>query len=403
MGSSLYAGVSGLNANSAQMDVIGNNLANVNSIGFKADKIIFGDILSKSIGGAGSAMQIGRGVAVSGISTQFSTGSLETTTNVTDLAIGGDGFFCVQDTDNNSYYTRAGAFNVNKDGLLVDPNGYTLQGASGEDMSVFGDLNVTNAMSAAAATSTISFGLNLNAEAETAETFNASQTIYDSLGISHTMSILFTNAGANTWDYEASLDGVAAASGGTGTLTFDATDGTLLNPADVDITFDPPSGVGGANVGTGGLVTWDFTSASAGPVTGYASTSAVNELYQDGHSAGELSGLSITTDGVITGYFTNGEIESIGKVLLSSFKYPGGLTKAGSNLFVETIESGEPISGNPGEQGLGEIISNALEMSNTDTATEFINMITAQRAYQANAKVITTTDSMMSELMNIKR
>lgn len=404
MGSSLYAGVSGLNASSQQMDIIGNNLANVNSIGYKADKIYFGDILSKSIGGAGGAIQVGRGVSVNGISTQFNTGSLETTTNVTDLAIGGNGFFKVLDSDDAAYYTRAGAFHVNKDGLLVDSNGYTLQGASGPNMGVLGDLNVNSAMSAAEATTTISFGMNLDAEAIAGETFNASQIIYDSLGISHTIDIALENTGSNTWDYTATLNGDAATAGGTGTLTFDAGDGRLLTPAaDLSITFDPPSGAGGADVGVAGVVTWDFESAAAATVTGYASPSAVNELNQDGHSSGELSGLSITTDGVITGAFTNGEVEPIGKVLLSSFKYPGGLQKAGANLFVKTIESGEPIGGNPGEQGLGEIISNALELSNTDTATEFINMIIAQRAYQANAKVITTTDAMMSELMNIKR
>lgn len=405
MGSSLYAGVSGLNASTQQMDVIGNNLANVNSIGYKADKINFGDILSKSIGGAGASMQVGRGVAVNGISTQFNTGSLETTTNVTDLAIGGDGFFKVMDSDGGAYYTRAGAFHVNKDGLLVDSNGYTLQGVSGEDMGVFGDLNVTSAMSAAEETTTLSFGINLDAEATVGEVFNASQNIYDSLGISHTVDVAFTAAGANTWDYTISIDGGADVAAPGSQFVFDPTDGTLTTPApgtDVVMDFGDPL-PNGATIGVAGVVTWDFASLSAAPVTGYASPSAVNELNQNGHSSGELSGLSITTDGVITGFFTNGEIESIGKVLLSSFKYPGGLQKAGSNLFVKTIESGEPIGGNPGEQGLGEIISNALEMSNTDTATEFINMITAQRAYQANAKVITTTDAMMSELMNIKR
>ena len=354
MGSSLYAGVSGLNASARQMDVIGNNIANVNSIGFKADTIVFADILSKSIiGGTGSSMQVGRGVAVNSVSTQFSAGSLETTTNVTDLAIGGDGFFCVQDKDDNSYYTRAGAFHVDKNGLLVDPNGYTLQGLSGADLDIPGDLNVTNAMSVAEETSNVAFSMNLDAEALAGDTFNTSQIVYDSLGIDHTMEFEFTRAAApNTWDYTVTLDNAITGTPSITQLVFDPTDGTLTTPAaGVGITFSTAA-LNGANIGVGGVVTWDVDNSTTGPVTGYAGTSIVKALTQDGRPAGELSGLSITTDGVITGSFTNGEIDTIGKVLLSSFKYPGVSTRPVQIFLLKPPNQGNLLAAIPADRAL---------------------------------------------------
>jgi len=404
MGSSLFAGVSGLNASSKQMDVIGNNIANVNTVGYKSSKTYFGDILSQSMAGGGS--QIGRGVSVNDVSTQFSLGSFETTANATDLAIEGDGFFMVSDSDGGNYYTRAGAFNIDSTGYLVDVNGYKVQGynLSGSDPNTITDISLQNVQSAPEATSMVSFGLNLDAEALVDSTFNAAQTVYDSMGAAHTLETTFTKT-ALGWDFQTSLDGdetIIAQS--VGSVTFDS-DGVLATPADADVTltFAAPLD-SGATIGDElGVVTWDLTSDSAEAVTGYASTSAVTSLTSDGFSSGILQDLSVMQDGILSGFFTNGQTADVGQIVLANFANSGGLKRSGNSLFAETNASGSAIQNKPGAAGMGTINSNSLEMSNTDIATEFVNMITAQRAYQANAKVITTTDSMMSELMNIKR
>jgi flagellar hook protein FlgE len=510
MGNSLFTGLSGLNASYRQMDVIGNNIANVNTIGYRSAKIQFGDILSQSIAGGANFIQVGRGVSVSSVSTQFSPGSFETTANATDLAIDGSGFFMVNDSDGGMYYTRAGAFHLDSSGDLVDVNDYNVQGYSflGSDPNVIADISLQDIQSAAEATSIVSIGANLDAEAATGSIFNAAQTVYDSLGATHTLNTAFQRTeGSGYWGFQAYLDNnettsqpysglrfdsngvldkVYASSIGTPTITtagdgaatavvnnegqlyMDATDIVLtrgisenvwaiddnagylnmslslgtgdsddevgidldgeggadisftlsdtwaendsitfsitqteIDPADVSLTFAPLAT--GATIGSSDVITWDLAGDSANVITGYASSSAVNSLSADGGASGILVDLSITQDGIVNGFFTNGQTVDIGQILLADFSNPSGLRRMGNNLFGETITSGSAIQNIPGSAGMGEINSNSLEMSNTDIATEFINMITAQRSYQASAKVITTTDQMMSELMNIKR
>jgi flagellar hook protein FlgE len=511
MGSSLFAGVSGLNASSKQMDVIGNNIANVNTIGYRSAKIQFGDLLSQSIaGGASSFIQVGRGVSVSSIDTQFSSGSFETTANATDLAIDGSGFFMVNDGDGGKCYTRAGAFHLDSDGYLVDVNDYKVQGYSffGSDPNTITDISLQAAQSDAEATSSVSIGVNLDAEAAAGSTFNAAQTVYDSLGATHTLNTAFQKTeGSGYWGFQAYLDneattsqpysglkfdsngaldkvyassigtpaittagdGVASAvvnnegqlygdasdivltrgisenvwtiddnggylnmslSLGTGdkddevaidldgaggaditfalsdtwaendSITFSITQ-TEINAADISLTFPPLTT--GATIGSSDVITWDLAGDSADMITGYAGSSVVKSLTADGYSSGILKDLSITQEGVLSGSFTNGQTAGIGQIVLADFSNPSGLRRMGKNLFGETITSGSAVQNIPGTAGMGEINPNSLEMSNTDIATEFINMITAQRAYQASAKVVTTTDAMMSELMNLKR
>lgn len=520
MGSSLYAGISGLTASSKQMDVIGNNIANVNTVGFRAGKIHFADILSQSItGGSSTFMQVGRGVSVSDVATQFSPGSFETTANATDLSIDGDGFFIVEDADGGSYYTRAGAFHVDSDGYLVDINGFKVQGYNllSTDPNTITDLSLSNVQSSPLATSIISIGANLDSATETGEVFNAAQTVYDSQGEIHTLKMEFQKTEANGyWSCQAYLDnteatsqtcsGVKFDSNGelsnvyTSTVTGSATEGadtiyttagagtatyTINNagqlykdtaaeiiltrgadadtwtitqdggytnmsltlgtvgvddtvaidldgsggadmtltlsaagwaagdtleftisqmestPADVSLTFAALSN--GATIGSANTVTWDLAGTTAQTITGYASTSVVKALTHDGYSSGVLKSLSVTSEGILSGFFTNGQTADIGQVVLADFSNPWGLKRMGNNLFGETVTSGAAVLNNPGSAGMGDISPNSLEMSNTDIATEFINMITAQRAYQASAKIVTTTDQMMAELMNIKR
>ena len=510
MSSSLFAGISGLNASSKQLDVIGNNIANVNTIGFRAAKIHFSDILSQSITGGSSFMQIGRGVAVNNVSTQFSPGSFETTENATDLSIDGDGFFIVNDEDGASYYTRAGAFHLDSDGHMVDTNNYKVQGYNyfGTDPNSITDISLRSVQSSPEVTTTFSTGVNLDSGTATGSVFNAAQTVYDSLGETHTLKTIFQKTGENgMWGVRAFLDSDEATAqtyyglkfdsngaldkvysstqaetittAGTGTaamtvnregqmykdtganielrrgadadtwtvtqdggytnmsftlgtvgtddevaIDLDGAGGadvtfalanawgvgdtiqlsitqTEADPADVSLTF--PVLTNGATIGSSNVVTWDLAGSTAETVTGYGSTSVVKSLTHDGYASGNLKSLSITQEGILNGFFTNGQTANIGQIVLADFSDPWGLKRMGSNLFAETLTSGSAIQNVPGSAGMGEINPNSLEMSNTDIATEFINMITAQRAYQASAKVITTTDQMMAELMNIKR
>ena len=403
MGSALWAGISGLNASSKEMDVIANNIANVNTIGYKAGKTYFADVLSQSIsGGSSGSMQVGRGVEVTDVATQFSSGSFETTQNATDVAIDGDGFFIVNDNNGASYYTRAGSFHLDNDGNLVDTNGYKVQGYnfSGSSTGSIGDISLTNVQSAPEVSSTFSIGVNLNADTTTGDTYTTTQTVYDSLGEGHNLSVTYTNTGTNTWDFQCALDGVAATSQSYSSLSFDS-DGKLVSPTDNSITFAALSN--GATIGSGNVVTWDMTSSKALTITGYASTSVINSLTNDGYSSGTLKSLSIGSDGKISGYFTNGQTAELGQIVLANFGDTSGLQKVGSNLFAATITSGTAVINVPDASGMGKLSSNSLEMSNTDIATEFINMITAQKSYSANARIITTEDQMLTELINIKR
>jgi flagellar hook protein FlgE len=412
MGSALWSGISGLNASSKQMDVIANNVANVNTIGYKAGKTFFADVLSQSIsGGSSGSMQVGRGVEVTEVGTLFSPGSFETTGNATDLAIDGDGFFMVNDEDAATFYTRAGAFHLDSNGNLVDTNGYKLQGYNffGAATGMITDISLRNVQSAPETTTEYSVGVNLNSETAATDMYTTTQTVYDSLGDRHSLGITFTKTAINgEWDFQVALDGVNATCPYTG-LQFDS-DGNLANiydgagwvvPGDMAVTFAALSN--GATIGTGNVVNWDLTGTSALSITQYASASVIKSLTNDGYASGLLKSLSVRNDGTINGFFTNGQTSDLAQLVLGDFDNTWGLKKMGSNLFAETVTSGPAIRNVPGASGMGDVSSNSLEMSNSDLATEFVNMITAQKAYSANARVITTQDQMMTELMNIKR
>jgi len=429
MSSSLWSGISGLNASGRQMDVIGNNIANVNTVGFKAGTTVFGDILSQSI--SGSSMQIGRGVGITAVPTLFGQGSFSSTQSVTDLAIDGEGFFMVNDSDGFTYYTRAGMFNMGEGGYLRDVNGYKVQGylySNGVNTNAIGDISLSGVQSDPSATTEFSIGANLDSEAATGEVFISAQTVYDSLGGAHTLKMEFTKtANAREWECRAYLeeDGVyTLADNMDGAappflIAFEV-DGSLdiTTPTYQDVSMEfstfQAALASGATIGDGGTgagsnnITWAIDGSAATSVTpevmtGYASPSVNRSLVSDGWASGELQSLSIGEDGVIDGFFTNGQSMAIGQIALAKFTNTYGLQKMGSSLFAATVNSGDALVNEPGAGGLGRISPNSLEMSNADIATEFINMITAQKAYQASAKVVTTTDSMLSELMNIKR
>jgi len=409
--SSLYSGVTGLNAAGYSMSVVGNNIANSNTVGFKASYTSFADILSQSLGGAVGGNQVGRGVALSDIGTVFSQGSFENTTNGTDLAIEGAGFFIVADSSGR-YYTRAGNFIMDEEGYLVSPGGFKLQGyatdATGALITSVSDINVANVSSAPKQTSSFSISANLDGSARLGDEYSTTITMYDSIGEAIPLSITFTKLGTgNAWTYTASIPPSMGTATGSGTIEFDA-DGNM-GTFDSSTTFSDKSffidlpGTGGADF----TVTWDvWDSATSGPttdLTGYAAASDTNALFQDGYSPGAIQTISVDQDGQIIGLFTNGQTRTLGQVLLADFVSPYGLTKMGRSLYAESANSGQPTVGSPNTGGRGRIASNSLEMSNVDMASEFVKMITTQRAYQANAKVITTSDELLSELMTIKR
>ncbi|MEK6784208.1 MAG: flagellar hook protein FlgE [Nitrospirota bacterium] len=574
--SSLFAGVSGLNANGTALSVIGNNIANLSTVGFKGSKATFADLISSSISGGSGSVQTGIGVALTSVQGNFSQGSLATSSNVLDLAIDGNGFFMVRDSQNATFYSRAGLFRLDKNNNVVDPTGFKLQGfladATGTITGTIGDValpsttaspratttafvaaNLNSATvltgvrgnivaSAASVTTTAagntSFNINLNGDgvrtitvangltgsalatavqnavralvpndpfksaayagftasvnasniftfasgltgttnnsttgtgtvvvtangadtlasnlnmlAPTSTTgtdfqlsdppatsnFSTSMTVFDSLGNSHLLTTYFTKVGANSWNYntvapasdvvtanydpsnvDASLGIVRVASG---TLTF-GTDGTLDRESTV-IRYDTGTAAGTSGTVPGELqidfngatpdqllamnfgssVTTDGGSGLDG-TTQFGSTSALVQQTQDGFAAGSLQAFSVDGNGIINGRFSNGQLRALAQVVLARFPDPIGLTRTGKNTFAQSGNSGQPVTGTPDSAGLGRVLSNSLELSNVDLGESFIDMIQAQRGFQANSRVITTSDEILQELVNLKR
>jgi flagellar hook protein FlgE len=405
MGSAISIGQTGLVASSKQLEVIGNNLANSNTVGFKASSTLFTSMMNQGLSSTG-ALSVGQGVAVSSLPTQFSQGPVEYTSNVLDMAIDGEGFFIVNNITGAPLYTRAGAFHIDSDNNLVDVRGYKVQGYSLLDDAtgtVPTNILLEKARDATT-TSKVSFGANLNESTDVGGQFEVSLNVYDSKGGSHTLSMIFEKSADGVWDVTGTFDGDDGVTISTGTVEFDDT-GKLLVPADdVTITIAPtdPDILKGATIGDAGVLDWNLTTDASRKLTGYSSDSSVRSLYADGYAAGELRSLSIDSKGIISGVYTNGQTLELAQIALANFQDQSALTKSG-NYFLESTASGKPTVNKAGTGGLGDIQGNALEISNTDVSKEFISMITAQRAYQANAKVITTADNMLAELMNIKR
>ncbi|MEK7773026.1 MAG: flagellar hook protein FlgE [Deltaproteobacteria bacterium] len=553
MQSALYTGISGLNANMDKLSVIGNNIANVNTIGFKGSRVTFGDVLSQTLSGGSGTSQIGLGVEMTSIQKMFNQGAFETTSSTLDLAVSGNGFFIVEDSVlNTNYYTRAGQFETDKDGYIVNPEGLRLQGymanSSGVLQNTVQDLQLS--MNTIAPNATTSSNLTANLDSNSAITgyvfttgsnegiqfsvdggttwltanlitdgglssgnaydggsvsaaikasleaangtadtytvtyddqtgkytitndtgntgtlvldwsnalstsgtllgfnavssgslaagastasnnaggefslanagdtsnFSTPVTVYDSLGNAHVVTMYFRKsslgASGNDWEWYAVVSDSDSTSGSTevqaeGSMSFTSS-GALSGESAVTYPLGGFNFTGGA--GQSQLISFDFGTSIAQGGTGmdgttqYGTTSGVSMLTQDGYSSGTLQRISIDEDGVISGIFSNGRDLTIGQVLLADFASPMGLTSAGNNLYQETYDSGQPLVGAAGSSGRGTIQSSTLELSNVDIALEFVNMITAQRGFQANSKIITTTDEILNELVNLKR
>lgn len=468
LSSALFSGISGLSALGSAMQIIGDNIANVNTIGFKGSSFNFQDLLSQSISTMSGTAQVGRGTSLGDVSAIFEQGSFESTGNTTDLAIGGDGFFVLRESGSeNLFYTRAGNFRFNKDGYLINPEGYIVQGweldENGEDIGSITDIKLASFTSPPDETDKVQVIVNLDSDGDDnssgsddalANAWDGTQTqpigqnayeyqttvkIYDSLGSTHDITFYFdkaqtpyayefivtcdpnedqrTGAAGNTW----------AGLLGRGLIEFYSGSGKIM---DIDFwEIDPSDGSSVAKSEatdlTDGYFTFSPEFISGNPMsvkldfgsrydgsqwvngslttTQYAIASATIYQSANGYGAGDLQGVNVDVDGVITGTYSNGQLLPLYRVALAKFQNVHGLYKVGGNLFKETRASGSAITNKPGTCGLGSIAPNSLEQSNVDIATEFVKMITTQRGFQANSKIITVTDQMLLDLINLKR
>ncbi len=408
---SFESGLSGLAAASQDLDVIGNNVANSGTVGFKQSQIQFSDVYANSLSGAG-ASQIGIGTKVAGVAQQFTQGNITATSNPLDVAINGGGFFRM---DNNGAvtYSRNGQFQLNKSGDIVDTGGailtgYTANANGGLSTGAPADLQINTASLPPKTTSTVNALLNLNAASTVpVNAFNindptsynnaTSVSVYDSLGNSHTLQTFYVTTGTGSWNVYATSDGVPvgytppAAAVPVGTLNF-STSGTVTSGSPIAVSLP---------VGTGAATPLNVSVNYTG-TTQYGAAFSVNSLQQNGYTSGQLSSFAVGSDGTISGSYTNGQTATLGQVVLANFTDPNGLQSMGGNQWVATAASGPALVGAPGSASLGVLQSSATEGSNVDLTTELVNMITAQRNYQANAQTIKTEDALTQTLINLR-
>lgn len=437
LGGAMNSGISGLQAFSNAMSVIGNNLANANTAGFKASRTLFADLIPDTVTGTGGASQIGRGAGLSTVDNIFVQGSIESTSSNLDLAIEGPGFFIVRNPDNlTNNYTRAGSFRLDENGYLINPEGYIVQGyassAAGGYEDLISDIRINTRSSVPGKASTmVGLTTNLNAQSEiltwdidnptTSSNFATTSEIYDSLGNTHLITTYFTKTATNQWEYHQTVS-AAEIDNAAGNPT--NTDGTIVEVASGAFTFDSQGllteiAPDGGTAITPADPTWPVVPIPAGSldwnngaetqalnyemnITQFATDSKVVTQQVDGYPSGYLNDISVDTEGVITGTYSNGQSRGLAKLALGKFANNNGLQKIGKNLYKATNDSGPADVGTPGS-GLGSIFANSLEQSTVDIAEEFTKMIVTQRAFQANSKTITTTDEMLNEVINMKR
>lgn len=417
---SFNASLSGLNANSNALGVIGNNIANSNTVGFRSGSISFADIFAGSQGarlnGAGSTLQIGNGVQTAAIHTNFTQGSLNEAGSPLHSAIAGNGFFVMRDASGTMSYTRAGDFTINNQGFLVSPNGSQVQGYMGQNGVVqpgtaLTSLQIPIGQTLAPQTSSeATLRMNLNSAGATGDVFHSTMQVYDSRGTARTMDMTFTRQANGSYNMTATIDGdpaQLAANGGAGTnnpvnFTFDA-NGSLTSPTALSVIPDQTQ-LGGASLPSIAInlrQTNPDGTPGASNITNFARPSAVSSTTQDGYPAGEINGASIDPNGVIFAVFTNGQTRPIGQYALATFNAPEGLNRSGGNMFAETLASGQATIGAPGEGGRGGIAGGYLEQSNVNITNEFVELIEAQRGFQANSRVISTLNQTFQDLLQI--
>lgn len=434
---SMYSAVSSLKAHQLKMDVIGNNVANVNTVGFKGSRVAFQEVFSQTLRGAGrpqengrggtNPQQVGLGAGVGSMDTFHIRGSVESTGYNTDLMINGDGFFIVSDTESgsNRSYTRAGNFCIDEDGNLVTSDGFYVLGyRCDEEGNVIEDLTGLKISKSETnppkATDKAIFEGNIDSNIEKGDNFNTIMKIYDSLGNAHNIEIQFQrdeDEGTEP-DIERVFNVTVVKVNGkdpdpvstfNAKLTFDTTGKlTKINNGDNgNLTDTPPTPFSNVSLGIDG----DFLNGASpldigldfSKLKSYSASSDAAALDINGYPSGKLEDFTISTTGEIEGVFSNGQMKILGQIRLANFKNPAGLLRTGSNMYRETANSGEAMFGYPATGGFANLQPGSLEMSNVDLAREFTDMITTQRGFQANSRVITVSDEMLQELVNMKR
>ncbi len=402
MSSSFTTALGALNANSMAVDVVGQNLANLNTFGYKRSVVSFHDLVSESF-------------------RQYTQGPIQNSGGALDAAIDGDGFFIVRDEAGQRLFTRAGNFRLGADGSLLTSTGETVQGwiaSNGvvDPATAIGDIVVPlGRVRAPVATTEMQLNLNLSADGIVGErtgTFSTAIEVVDSLGSPHVLTVTFTKTAANAWDWQVSIPGEDVAggtagqpqliAGATGSLQFDA-QGRLTSPASTDAPLQAQ--VTGLTSGAADMtIDWPlYGPDGSATITQYALASSVSGSFQNGVTAGEITGISISDGGFVVARFTNGSDEIVGQLALARISNADTLAEAGNNNFKLTAETAAPAIGPAGAGGRGRIMGLSLESSTVDLAREFTNLIVFQRSYQANARVITTADEMSQETLNIKR
>ena len=412
----LTTGVSGVLSNSRALNIIGDNISNVNTTGFKSSKAVFGDLFSTSLAGGTLTSQVGKGAQLLGTLQSFEQGAFENSTSALDLAVDGNGFFIVNDGTGN-FFTRAGQFRVNENGLVETLTGEVLQGfeiTNNVAATTLSDVSLTGVQSSPQPTTTFTLGAQLDGSEVAGFQFNSPVQIFNSVGSQDIVSVQFTKiaTAGNDWgvNFTSSI----------GTVT-----GAAIPPLfDVTLNFDTAGQLTGINGGALADVTinldysassppavaqpvvWDLADAalaSNGDMTAFAANSSNNSVIQDGFGSGILVGVAVDFDGTVAGLFNNGQSQPLFQLGLADFLSPTGLTRLGQNLFAESRLSGQPIISLPESGAFGSVLGNTLELSNVDLAEEFVQLIKTQQAFQASARIISTTDDLLTETVNLTR
>ena len=422
----MNSGLSGMSSASRALGVVGNNVSNMNTVGFKQSRPVFENVLGEAVGARNA---IGAGVRMAKTQQIFGQGTLNTTGNATDLAVSGDGFFIVNgnvDGVRGNFYTRAGQFSVRNDGVLVTPGQQAVQGFRARPDGTFegtlSDLQVPTQSLPPRASTSVNVIANLDARARSPAAFSLTDpgntsnyqvpvTVYDSLGNARSMTAYYRKTADNQWTYNVLTDG-ANVTGGTsgtnvsvvsGTLTFNA-NGALQSTA---VTAGGTVDFRGATPGQAIAMNFGTSVAAGGTgrdgITQFSAESNTNAVSQDGYASAELAGVRIDGNGVLNGVFTNGQTLAVGQVAVARFRSNDGLGQAGQNLWIATRDSGDAAFGVAGSGGRGSIVAGSLEQSNVDVTQQFVDMITLQRSFQANSKIITTADEMTQVASDIKR
>lgn len=424
--SSLYTGVSGMSAQGEALGVIADNIANANTIGFKASRAEFQDIISKNLKGISGGNQVGRGVKIGAVNPILTQGNVDSTDKVTDLAISGDGYFKVKGSDGESY-TRDGSFHFDKEGYLVTNDNQRVQGFQADEkgniLNKMDNIKFPRALIPAKGTTEIKMDLNLDSRMEPTKKFDPKDPystshystgveMYDTQGNKHLLSMFFNKTADREWTYHGMVDGKEAQAGAedgkmvemcTGKLKF-TVDGKLDSQ---ELTSSNFNFKGGALQDQKIKINFGDAIAAGGKgldgTKQYGKNSDLITWNQDGAAAGTITSLSFNDEGNLTAVYSNGQAADLAQIALAKFENPEAMFKVGNNRLKESRDSGGPSMGAPGASGRGKLFAKSLERSTVDLATEFVNMIQNQRGFQANAKTITTTDELLNEVIQLKR